>query len=111
LKWSRFAHVTLVPDEREKALSRPLLAAFEAFCGVPLVTVWDNPKTVVISRKGDLSVWNAIFDQVALDYRFAPSCAGRAPRPRPGGTDCFEVEGLLRHLGVVQTATSPWAWA
>ncbi len=72
LKWSRFAHVTLVPDEREEALIRALLAAFEAFGGVPLVTVWDNPKTVVLSRKGDLIVWNAIFGQVALDYRFAP---------------------------------------
>jgi transposase len=72
LKWSRFAHVTLVPDEREEALIRALLVAFEAFGGVPLVTVWDNPKTVVLSRKGDLIVWNAILGQVALDYRFAP---------------------------------------
>lgn len=72
LKWSRVADVTLVPDEREEALIRALLAAFEAFGGVPLVTVWDNPKTVVLRRKGDLIVWNPIFGQVALDYRFAP---------------------------------------
>lgn len=79
LKWSRFAHVTLVPDERGEALIRALLAAFEAFGGVPLVTVWDNPKTVVLSRKGDLIVWNPIFGQVALDYRFAPElCWPRA---------------------------------
>ena len=36
------------------------------------MTVWDNPKTVAISRKGELIVWNSIFGQVALDYRFAP---------------------------------------
>jgi transposase len=72
LKWSRLGHVTLVPDEREEALIRGLLSAFEAFGGVPLVTVWDNPKTVVITRKGELIVWNAVFGQVALDYRFAP---------------------------------------
>jgi transposase len=72
LKWSRLAHITLVPDEREEALIRALLAAFEAFGGVPLVTVWDNPKTVVLRRKGELIVWNPIFGQVALDYRFAP---------------------------------------
>jgi transposase len=72
LKWSRFAHVSLVPNEQEETLIRALLAAFEAFGGVPLVTVWDNPKTVVLSRKGDLIVWNPIFGQVALDYRFAP---------------------------------------
>jgi hypothetical protein len=36
------------------------------------MTVWDNPKTVVVSRKRELIVWNSIFGQVALDYRFAP---------------------------------------
>ena len=72
LKWSRLVHVILVPDEREETVVRGLLDAFEAFGGIPLVTVWDNPKTVVISRKGELIVWNPIFGQVALDYRFAP---------------------------------------
>jgi len=72
LKWSRVAHVVLVPDEREEALIRALLLALDAFGGVPLVTVWDNPKTVVVARKGELIVWNAVFGQVALDYRFAP---------------------------------------
>jgi hypothetical protein len=72
LKWSRFVHVVLVPDEREETLIRALLAALEAFDGVPLVTVWDNPRTVVLKRKRDLIVWNPAFGQVALDYRFAP---------------------------------------
>lgn len=72
LKWSRVAHVVLVPDEREETLIRALLVALDAFGGVPLVTVWDNPKTVVVARRGDLIVWNAVFGQVALDYRFAP---------------------------------------
>jgi transposase len=67
LKWSRFVHVTLVPDEREEALVRELLDAFAVFGSVPLVTVWDNPKTVVLSRKGELIVWNPVFGQVALD--------------------------------------------
>ena len=79
LKWSRVVDVHLVTDEREESLIRALLAAFETFGGVPLVTVWDNPKTVVVSRKGDLIVWNSIFGQVALDYRFAPElCWPRA---------------------------------
>lgn len=79
LKWSRFAHVELVLNEQEEVVVRSLLAAFEAFGGVPLVTVWDNPKTVVLSRKGELIVWNPVFGQVALDYRFAPElCWPRA---------------------------------
>ena len=72
LKWSRVAHVVLVPDERVETLIRSLLASLAAFGGVCLVTVWDNPKTVVLSRKKDLIVWNPVFGQVALDYRFAP---------------------------------------
>ena len=72
LKWSRVVHVVVVPDERVEALIRGLLDAFDAFGGIPLVTVWDNPKTVVVSRKRELIVWNSIFGQVALDYRFAP---------------------------------------
>jgi transposase len=72
LKWSRVVHVVLVADERVETLVRSLLAGLAAFGGVPLVTVWDNPKTVVLSRKKDLIVWNPVFGQVALDYRFAP---------------------------------------
>ena len=80
LKWSRMVDVVLVPDEREETLIRGLLAALEGFGGVPLVTVWDNPKTVVVSRTGDRIVWNPIFGQVALDYRFAPElCWPRSP--------------------------------
>jgi transposase len=71
-KWSRVVHVAVVADEREEQLVRALLAAFVAFGGVPLVTVWDSPKTVVLQRQGDLIVWNPVFGQVALDYRFAP---------------------------------------
>src|SRR5213593_517473 len=78
LKWSRFVDVTLVPDEREEALIHGLLHALEAFRGVPLVTVWDNPKPSS-SREGELIVWNPVFGQVALDYRFAPElCWPRA---------------------------------
>jgi transposase len=75
-------HVTVVPDEREEALVRGLLWVFEAFGGVPLVTVWDNPKTVVLTRKDELIVWNPVFGQVALDYGSRPSCAGPAPGSR-----------------------------
>jgi hypothetical protein len=106
-KWSRFAHVTLVPDEREEALIRALLAAFEAFGGVPLVTVWDNPKTVVLSRKGDLIVWNAIFGQVAVDYRFAPSCAGRARGNRRAPSKILSAGSKAASSAAVVSMTAP----
>lgn len=83
LKWSRAMDVRLVPNEQEEALVRALLRGFEAFGGIPLVTVWDNPKTVVQARQGATIVWNAVFGQVALDYRFAPElCWPRAAQQK-----------------------------
>ena len=72
LKWSRWVYVEIVPNEQEEALIRALLRSFQSFGGVPLVCVFDNPKTVVISRKGGIIQWNSTFGQVALDYRFGP---------------------------------------
>jgi transposase len=72
LKYSRWCHVVLVPNEKVESVVRPLLASFEAFGGVPLVGVFDNPKTIVLGRKGNEVEWNKTFGQVALDYRFAP---------------------------------------
>lgn len=78
LKYSRFVYVEIVPDERVESLVRALLNSFEAFSGVPLVCVFDNPKTVVIRVSGTTIEWNKTFGQVALDYRFGPElCAPR----------------------------------
>jgi hypothetical protein len=72
LKYSRWVHVVLVPNEQVEALMRALLLAFADFGGVPLVGVFDNPKTIVLDRDGDRIEWNPTFAQVVLDYRFAP---------------------------------------
>ncbi len=71
LKFSRFAHVRIVVNERVESLVRALLETFEVFGGVPLVAVFDNPKTVVIRRHGTKIDWNVTFGQAALDLRFA----------------------------------------
>jgi transposase len=70
LKYSRWVDVQLVPDERIEALVRSLLAGFAAFGGIPLVSVFDNPKTVTLGREGGRILWNDTFGQVALDYGF-----------------------------------------
>jgi transposase len=64
--------VRVVANEGVESLVRSLLAGFESFGGVPLVAVFDNPKTVVLSRKDRRIQWNDTFGQAALDYRFAP---------------------------------------
>ena len=72
LKYSRWAAVRITADQRVESLVRALLASFESFGGVPLMAVFDNPKTVVVGRKNKEIQWNETFARVALDYRFAP---------------------------------------
>lgn len=87
LKYSRWAYVEPVPDETVESLVRALLRSFESFGGVPLVAVFDNPKTVVIQRHGDKIQWNTTFGQVALDYRFAPELCAPARGNQKGAVE------------------------
>lgn len=90
LKYSRFVHVTLVPNQREEALVRSLVEAFAAFDGVPLVAVFDNPKTVVVGRKDGRPIWNDVFQQAAFSLGFVPElCAPRS------GNQKGSVENLV----------------
>ena len=70
LKYSRWTHVVVVPDEKVEPLIRALLKAFESFGGVPLRAVFDNPKTIVIGRTNGVIEWNATFVHVPVDYGF-----------------------------------------
>jgi transposase len=69
LKYSRWAEVTLVPDEQVEALVRALVDHVAAFGGIPLVAVFDRPKTVALKwgRDGVVTEWNSTFAGVALD--------------------------------------------
>src|SRR4029077_20418826 len=49
LKYSRWVQVTLVPDQRVESVVRPLVEHFQAFGGLPLLGVFDRPKTIAIS--------------------------------------------------------------
>jgi len=69
LKYSRYAHVRLVADEKVESLVRALVDALEAFGGAPLLGVFDNPKTIVRCRRGAEIEWNSTFGQAVLDLR------------------------------------------
>lgn len=96
LKWSRFVHVVLVPNERVEALVRALLERFAASGGVPLRVVFDNPKTVVLRRDAGRPVWKATLAQAMLDYGCSIElCTPHAP----------EQKGSVEHLvGFVKRA-------
>jgi transposase len=69
LKYSRWAEVSLVADERVESLVRALVDHLAAFGGIPLVAVFDRPKTIALQwgRDGVVTEWNATFAGVALD--------------------------------------------
>jgi transposase len=84
LKYSRWVHVVLVPNERVEALVRALLDSFlHAGAGVPLRVVFDNPKTVVIKHVDGRPVWNATLGAAAIDYGFTIElCTPRQPQQK-----------------------------
>lgn len=69
LKYSRFVAVTLVENERVETIVRCLVRDFVAFGGLPLMAVFDRPRTIVQkSGKGrDVEQWNATFAQAMVD--------------------------------------------
>lgn len=83
LKYSRWIHVVLVPNERVEALIRSLLESFAASGGVPLRVVFDNPKTVVLRHEEGRPVWNPVLAPVAIDYGFTIElCTPRQPQQK-----------------------------
>jgi transposase len=69
LKYSRFAAVSLVENEKVETLVRGLARHFVAFGGLPLMAVFDRPKTIV--KKGgkgrEVEEYNATFAQAMVD--------------------------------------------
>ena len=69
LKYSRFARVTLVEDQRVETLVRCLARDFVAFGGLPLMAVFDRPRTIVqkAGKGRDVEQFNATFAQAIID--------------------------------------------
>ena len=69
LKYSRWVAVTLVPNEQVESLVRTLAEHYAMFGGVPLVSVFDRPKTIAIAwrQDGTVTEWNSTFAQVVLE--------------------------------------------
>jgi transposase len=69
LKYSRWTEVSLVPNEQVETLVRAMVDHFAAMGGIPLLAVFDRPKTIALSwgRDGQVTEWNPTFAGVALD--------------------------------------------
>jgi transposase len=84
LKYSRWIHVVIVPNQKVEALVRSLLECFlHSGPGVPLAVVFDNPRTVVIRREEGRPVWHHTLAQAVIDFGFAIElCTPRAPQQK-----------------------------
>lgn len=69
LKYSRFVAVSLVEDERVETILRGLVRDFKSFGGLPLMAVFDRPRTIV-TRSGEgraVEEFNSTFAQGIVD--------------------------------------------
>ena len=91
LKYSRFVHVELVPNQQSETLVRALIACLEAFGGSPKEWVFDNPKTIRVSRWGvEPIVLHPYLRDLVAEYRVIPTfCAPRS------GNQKGSVENLV----------------
>jgi transposase len=80
LKYSRYMHVLVVPNQQAETLVRALICCLFAFGGSPKEWVFDNPRTIRLScwGKGPLVLHPYMRDLVA-GYRVIPTfCAPRS---------------------------------
>lgn len=69
LKYSRWAEVSIVEDERVESLVRTLVEHFSSIGGIPLLAVFDRPKTIAQkwNKNGEVTQWNSTFASVMFE--------------------------------------------
>lgn len=69
LKYSRWAEVSIVSDQRVETLVRALVKHYDRMGGVPLVSIFDRPTTIACEWKSDGTVtqWNSTFQGVMFE--------------------------------------------
>jgi len=69
LKYSRYLHVVLTADQKAERLIRSLIACLESFGGAPKEWVFDNPKTIRLSKVGvEPVVFHPYIRDLAADF-------------------------------------------
>lgn len=85
LKFSRWAQVDLVPNQTAETLVRTVCEHFVAIGGIPLLAVFDRPKTVALEWKkdGTITKYNPLFAQAMFEMGpGAEVCWPHAPRQK-----------------------------
>jgi transposase len=93
LSWSRAIFARFVLDQTLESFLRCHLAAFDAFEGVPRTLLYDNLKTAVLERVGDVIRFHPRLLELAGHYHFAPK-----PVAKARGNEKGRVERAIRYL-------------
>lgn len=93
LSWSRGMDALFTLDQQQDNFLRGHEAAFEFFEGVPRVLLYDNLRSVVLSRIGDATRFHPRFLEFSGHYHFEPRAVGVGRGNEKGG-----VERAIRFL-------------
>jgi len=93
LKYSRMVRVLVVADQTTETICHALVDAFRYFGGAPLISVFDNPKTIVIDRVDGKPNWNPAFAQFCAEVGITPQLTWPY-RPQEKGS----VENLVGYV-------------
>lgn len=93
LSWSRATFARFTLDQTLESFSRCHREAFEVLGGVPRAILYDNLKSVVLERQGDLIRFHPRILELAGHYHFAPK-----PVAIARGNEKGRVERKIRDL-------------
>jgi transposase len=93
LSWSRKAYVEFFLDQRMSSFLHGHLNSFRHFGGVPRRILYDNLKSVVLERRGDIIRFNPTFLSFSGHYRYEPR-----PVAVARGNEKGRVERFIRYL-------------
>jgi len=93
LSWSRAIFARFVLDQTLESFLRCHLAAFDAFKGVPRTLLYDNLKSAVLERVGDVIRFHPRILDLAGHYHFAPK-----PVAKARGNEKGRVERAIRYI-------------
>ena len=93
LGWSRAVYARFTLDQTLESFVRCHVRAFHAFGGVPRALLYDNLKTAVLERQGDLIRFHPRLLELAGHYHFATK-----PCAPYRGNEKGKVERTIRYL-------------
>jgi len=93
LSYSRDLYVRFFLDARMESFLRGHIGAFNTWCGLPKVLLYDNLKSAVLERQGDAIRFHPTLLAFAGHYRFEPR-----PVAVARGNEKGRVERAIRHV-------------